>query len=411
MNIILSNSNGIPIFEQIENAIKEAIFSNELKEEDMLPSVRNLANDLKISFLTVKRAYDELEQAGFIKTVQGKGSFVAPKNLELIKEEKLKEIQDYVEKVYNISKIANISEDEVKELFRMIFEGIFSMENKIELQNVSKKYKDFELKNISFNVPQGCIVGLIGENGAGKTTTIKSILNITKSEGSIKIFGKDNKKNEKEIKEETGVVLDDSFLSEYLTAKQVNFVMKDFYKTWDENKYIRLLKQFNLPTDKLLKDFSSGMKMKLKIATAISHNPKLLILDEPTSGLDPVVRNEILDIFRKYIEEDETRSILLSTHITTDLEHISDYIVFIEKGKIIFDLPTDELLENYGIIKCSREDFIRLDEKDYIAYKKGKYQYEVLTNDKSAIRGKYNILTIDKPSIEDIMLFYIKGEK
>ena len=125
MNIILSNSNGIPIFEQIENAIKEAIFSNELKEEDMLPSVRNLANDLKISFLTVKRAYDELEKAGFIKTIQGKGSFVAPKNVELIKEEKLREIQDYIEKIYNISKMANISEEEVKELFRMIFEEDF----------------------------------------------------------------------------------------------------------------------------------------------------------------------------------------------------------------------------------------------------------------------------------------------
>ena len=285
------------------------------------------------------------------------------------------------------------------------------MDNNIELQNVSKKYKDFELKNISFNVPKGCIVGLIGENGAGKTTTIKSILNITKASGIIKVFGKDNIKYEKEIKKETGVVLDDSFLSEYLTAKQVNSIMKDFYKNWDENKYINLLKEFNLPTDKLIKDFSSGMKMKLKIATAISHNPKLLILDEPTSGLDPVVRNEILDIFRKYIEEDETRSILLSTHITTDLEHISDYIVFIEKGRKIFDLPTDELLENYGIIKCSKEDFIRLDKKDYIAYKKEKYQYEVLTNDKSLIRSKYNIITIDKPSIEDIMLFYIKGEK
>ena len=285
------------------------------------------------------------------------------------------------------------------------------MDNNIELQNVSKKYKDFELKNISFNVPQGSIVGLIGENGAGKTTTIKSILNITKSEGTVQIFGKDSKNSEKEIKEEIGVVLDDSFLSEYLTAKQVNSIMKDFYKTWNENKYINLLKQFNLPTDKLIKDFSSGMKMKLKIATAISHNPKLLILDEPTSGLDPVVRNEILDIFRKYIEEDETRSILLSTHITTDLEHISDYIVFIANGKIVFDLPTDELLENYGIIKCSKEDFIRLDEKDYIAYQKGKYQYEVLTDDKSKIRNKYNITTIDKPSIENIMLFYIKGEK
>ena len=285
------------------------------------------------------------------------------------------------------------------------------MDNNIELQNVSKKYKDFELKDISFDVPKGCIVGLIGENGAGKTTTIKSILNITKFKGLIKIFGKDNVKNEKEIKEEIGVVLDDSFLSDYLTAKQVNSIMKEFYKTWNENKYINLLKQFNLPTDKLIKDFSSGMKMKLKIATAISHNPKLLILDEPTSGLDPVVRNEILDIFRMYIEEDETRSILLSTHITTDLEHISDYIVFIEKGKMIFNLSTDELLENYGIIKCSKENFIRLDEKDYIAYKKGKYQYEVLTSNKNVIRNKYNITTIDKPSIEDIMLFYIKGEK
>ena len=285
------------------------------------------------------------------------------------------------------------------------------MENNIELKNVSKSYKGFTLKNISFNVPQGSIVGLIGENGAGKTTTIKSILNITNAEGNVTIFGKDSKKAEKEIKNDIGVVLDDSFLSDYLTAKHVNSIMKDVYKTWNEGKYINLLKQFDLPKDKLIKDFSSGMKMKLKIATAIAHNPKLLILDEPTSGLDPVVRNEILDIFRKYIEEDETRSILLSTHITSDLEHISDYIVFIEKGKMVFDLPTNELLENYGIIKCSKEDFSRIDEKDYIKYKKEKYQYEVLTSNKDTIRRKYNITTIDKPSIEDIMLFYIKGER
>ena len=285
------------------------------------------------------------------------------------------------------------------------------MKSNIELQNVSKKYKDFELKNISFNVPEGCIVGLIGENGAGKTTTIKSILNITNAEGIVKIFGKKLKENEKKIKEEIGVVLDDSFLSEYLNPKQISSIMKEIYKNWDENKYMKLLKQFSLPTDKMIKNFSSGMKMKLKIATAISHNPKILILDEPTSGLDPVVRNEILDIFRKYIEEDETRSILLSTHITTDLEHISDYIVFIEKGKIVFNLPTDELLDNYGIVKCSKEDFLKVDKTEYIKYKKEKYQYELLTNNKEAIKKKYNITTIDKPSIEDIMLFYIKGEK
>ena len=285
------------------------------------------------------------------------------------------------------------------------------MKNNIELQKVSKKYGDFELKNISFNVPEGCIVGLIGENGAGKTTTIKSILNITNSEGIIKVLEKDNKQKGKEIKEEIGVVLDDSFLSEYLNAKQINAIMKDVYKNWDENKYFDYLKQFNLPKNKLIKEFSSGMKMKLKITTAISHNPKILILDEPTSGLDPIVRNEILDIFRKYIQEDETRSILLSTHITTDLEHISDYIVFIEKGKMVFNLPTSELLENYGIVKCSNEDFMKIQQSDYIKFKKEKYQYEVLISDKNKFKQKYNIKTIDKPSIEDIMLFYIKGDK
>ena len=222
--------------------------------------------------------------------------------------------------------------------------------NNIEIKDLSKKYAGFLLDKISFVVPSGAIVGLIGENGAGKTTTIKSILNIINSEGTVKIFGKDSKAHEKEIKKDLGVVLDDSFLSAYLTPKHINSVMKDFYQTWDENKYNDLLKRFELPTDKLVKDFSSGMKMKLKIATAISHNPKLLILDEPTSGLDPVVRSEILDIFRKYIEEDEERSILLSTHITTDLEHISDYIVFIDKGKIVLNVPTLELLEEYGVL-------------------------------------------------------------
>ena len=282
------------------------------------------------------------------------------------------------------------------------------MENNIEVNNLSKKYDTFELKNINFTVPKGSIVGFVGENGAGKTT---SILNITNSSGSIKILGKNIKQYEKEIKQNIGVVLDDSFLSEYLTAKQINSIMKDIYNEWNENQYINYLKQFNLPINKLLKDYSSGMKMKLKIATAISHNPKLLILDEPTSGLDPVVRNEILDIFRNYIEEDETRSIFISTHITTDLEHISDYIVFIKNGEIIFNLPTIELLENYGIIKCSKEDFSKIDEQDYIRFKQEKYQYEVLTDNKENIIKKYDITTIDKPSIEDIMLLFVKGEK
>ena len=285
------------------------------------------------------------------------------------------------------------------------------MKNSIEIKNISKSYIGFQLKNVNFNVPEGSIVGLVGENGAGKTTTIKAILNIINTTGEIKIFGKDNKKYEKEIKKDIGVVLDDSFLSEYLTAKSINTIMKEFYDNWNEKKYFNYLKQFDLPTNKTVKDFSSGMKMKLKIAVAISHSPRLLILDEPTSGLDPIVRNEILDIFRKFIAEDEKRAILMSTHITTDLEHISDYIVFIEKGNIIFNLPTEELLENYGIIKCSKEDFEKIKNTDYVKYKKEKYQYEVLVQNKYEFRKKYNISTIDRPSIEDIMLFYVKGEK
>lgn len=285
------------------------------------------------------------------------------------------------------------------------------MKNNIEIKDLSKKYKDFELKNINFNVPEGCIVGFVGENGAGKTTTIKSILNMTNATGNIQMLGRDIRLNEKEIKENIGVVLDDSFLSEYLNAKQINSIMKEFYKTWNENTYMEYIKEFKLPLDKLIKEYSSGMKMKLKIATALSHEAKILILDEPTSGLDPIIRNEILDTFRKYIEEDETRSILISTHITTDLEHISDYIVFIEKGNIILNMPTSEMLDNYGIIKCNENEFFKIDKDDFIKYRKQKYQYEVLTDNKKNVMKKYNITTIDKPTIEEIMLFYIKGEK
>lgn len=285
------------------------------------------------------------------------------------------------------------------------------METNIKVRNLNKKYKDFQLKNINFDIPEGSIVGLIGENGAGKTTTIRSILNITNSEGEIDIFGKDIKKYEKEIKSKIGVVLDDSFLSEYLTPKKINNIMKSFFNTWNRSEFEKYIKRFNLPENKMIKDFSSGMKMKLKIATAISHEPQILILDEPTSGLDPIVRNEILDIFREYIAKDETRSILISTHITTDLEHISDYIMLIKDGEIMLNLPTSDILENYGIVKCGEDMFKKMDRSDYEYYRKEKYQYEILVNNRSFIKNKYNVSTIDRASIEDLMLFYIKGEK
>lgn len=285
------------------------------------------------------------------------------------------------------------------------------MENVIEVKGLRKKYKDFELKDINLSLQKGMIMGFIGENGAGKTTTIKAILNlINPSSGEIKIFGLDNKKEEEKIKEDIGVILDDSFLSEYLNAEDINKIMKNIYKNWDEKLFFEYIEKFKLPRKQISKEFSSGMKMKLKIATAISHKPKLLILDEPTSGLDPVARNEILDIFQEFIENGEN-SILVSSHITSDLEHIADYITFINEGKIVLSKERDELLEKYGLAKCSEEEFKTINSNDYIKYKKNRYDYEVLVEDKNEFKKKYNISIVDRPSLEDIMLIYIKGVK
>ncbi len=285
------------------------------------------------------------------------------------------------------------------------------MENVLEIKNLSKKYEDFALKNVNLALPKGMIMGLIGENGAGKTTTIKSILNIIQGDsGEIKIFGLDHQKNEKQIKEDIGVVLDDSFLSEYLNANDMQKIMRQIYQDWDESLYFGYIEKFKLPKNKIIKDFSSGMKMKLKIAVALSHHPKLLVLDEPTSGLDPVARNEILDIFQDFIQ-DEEHSILVSSHITSDLEHIADYITFISQGEIVLTKTRDELLENYGIVKCSEETFRKIEATDFVKYKKNRYEYDVLVENKREFQQKYRNVIVDRPSIEEIMLIYIKGEK
>ena len=284
-------------------------------------------------------------------------------------------------------------------------------ENILEVKNLNKEYNSFKLKDINLSLPKGMIMGLIGENGAGKTTTIKSILNLTSIDsGEINIFGMDMKEEAKKIKEDIGVVLDDSFLSEHLTPKDINQIMKNIYSNWDEDLFLEYLKDFKLPLKQESKDFSSGMKVKLKIAVAISHYPKLLILDEPTSGLDPVARSEILDIFQDFIQDGEN-SILVSSHITSDLEHIADYITFINDGKILLSKTRDELLEQYGIVRCSKEDFEKIDENDYEKYKINKYEYDVLVSNKKEFKRKYDFKVIDKPTLDDIMLIYIKGEK
>lgn len=285
------------------------------------------------------------------------------------------------------------------------------MKNAIEIRKLKKKYDDnFELGEINLDIPSGYVIGLIGENGAGKTTLIKSILSIiTIDSGDIKIFNKNNK-DEYLVKEDIGVVLDGMFFPEIMTINDINIVMKSIYKNWDSELFNKYLRKFKLSKSKKIKELSKGMRKKLEIVTALSHHPKLLILDEPTSGLDPVVRNDILEIFLDFIR-DEEHTILFSTHITSDLEHIADKIVFIDNGKVILNENKDELLDNYGALKCSIDSSSKIDKDDIIRYKKNKYNYEILVSDRNKISKKYKDCVVDKITLEDLMILVIKGEK
>ena len=279
----------------------------------------------------------------------------------------------------------------------------------LELNGVTKQYKDFKLDSISFTVPQGSIVGLIGENGAGKSTTINAILGLIVTEqGKISVFnGKDVND---ETKEYIGVVFDGSNYPDNLTPKNLEKVFHNIYAEWNSEKYFDLLNKFELPINKKLKEFSKGMNMKYSIAVALSHNSKLLILDEATSGLDPIIRDDILEMFLDFIQ-DEEHSILVSSHITSDLEKIADYIVFIHDGKVLFSKPKDELLENFGIVKCTMTQFNEMNKSDIISYRKLDYEYQVLVSDRRQAVQKYPKAIIVPVSIDEIMLMYVKGDK
>lgn len=284
------------------------------------------------------------------------------------------------------------------------------MGSALEIHELTKKYEGFTLDHISFQVPSGSIVGLIGENGAGKTSTINAVLGLIKKDsGEIEILGENADNLGSPIKEEIGVVFDGSNFSEELTPVKLNKVLRDVYSSWDQALFRKLLEQMEVPLSKKIKTFSKGMKMKLSIAVALAHHPRLLILDEATSGLDPVMRDDILDMFLDFVQ-DEEHSILVSSHITSDLEKVADYIVFIHKGKIIFAKSKDELLENYGIIKCGREQFEALDKEDQIIYRRLDYEWQVLTADRNRAQKKYPKALVIPATIDEIMLLYVKGE-
>lgn len=285
------------------------------------------------------------------------------------------------------------------------------MEYAIQIKSLSKTYKDFQLNNLSLNLPTGTVMGLIGANGAGKSTLIRSILGLNKSDyEELKILGKDFRTAEKEIKGDIAVIFDVTHYNLEFTPAFIGKLLTKIYANWNPDTYEYYLKKFELPQNKKLKQFSKGMKMKLEFAAAFSHNPKLLILDEATSGLDPIFRDEILDIIREYTE-DETHTVLLSSHITGDLDKIADYIAFLHEGKLLFVKTYDEIQENLGIINCGKEVFDALAPEDIVSYRKEAYGYKVMVSHKQELRKIFKDLEIEHASIEDLMLFYVKGEK
>lgn len=283
-------------------------------------------------------------------------------------------------------------------------------ENILEVKNLTKDYGDFRLNKLSFTIPRGVIMGLIGENGAGKSTTINCILNeIQKDSGDILVFGKDNITEEIAIKSKLGIVFDENHFPDIFTPMEIGKYMAGIYRGWDWSAYRQFLDKFELPKDKKIKDFSKGMKVKLAFAVALSHNAEFLILDEATSGLDPIIRDDILDILLDYVQ-DEAHAVLVSSHITSDLEKIADYITFIHKGALIFSHRKDDLIDNYGIVSCGASIFDSLNKADVIAYRKEDYQFKALVKDRHKVAKEYPKAIVEPAAIEEIMLLHVKGE-
>ena len=285
------------------------------------------------------------------------------------------------------------------------------MENVIEIKDVVKDYGDFKLDHISFTVPEGSVCGFIGQNGAGKTTTIKLILDIIKRDGGeIKVFGENIDVNSAALRENIGVVFDEMGFHDFMTAKDLNIMMKNIYKNWDEEQFFEYLKKFSLPSKKKCGDFSRGMRMKLQIAVALSHHAKLLVMDEPTSGLDPIVRNEMINIFRDFVVE-EDHTILLSSHITGDLEKIADEVVFIDGGKIVLAGNKDEILEKHAILKCKKDEVALISKSLIVGMEQSSFGAEILVNDRNAAGKLYPEMVLESAALEEIMIHYVNSKR
>ncbi len=280
----------------------------------------------------------------------------------------------------------------------------------IKVRGLTKKYKSFTLDGVSFTIPSGTIVGFIGENGAGKTTTIKAMLGlIQKDEGSVELLGHCPEEADGAWKEGIGVVFDESYFPENVTPRDVEKILRRIYRSWDKEAYQKYLKRFAVPEGTRYKELSRGMKMKLSLAVALSHQAKLLILDEATSGLDPVVRSELLDLFLEFIQ-DEEHTIFLSSHITSDIEKVSDYILLIHQGRVLLFENKDVLIYQYGLVRCSKEQYEKLPPQHCRGHRESVFGYEVLVDNREALErdGGY---VIDRISLEELLVFLVREEE
>ena len=284
-------------------------------------------------------------------------------------------------------------------------------ENAVEIKGLTKRYDGFTLDNVSFDVPKGSIMGFIGQNGAGKTTTINALLNIVKKdEGEIKLLGLDSVKDEFEVKSQIAAVFDELPFDDRLNANDINKILREVFEQWSSETFFGYLDRFALPRKKKFGKFSKGMKMKLQIASALSHNAKLLIMDEATTGLDPVVRNEILDIFLEYLQNEE-HTILMSSHITSDLDKVADSVTFIDKGKLLISGYKDDILDSHGVLKCTKNDYREIDPGDIISARLSDFGAEVMVADRAECSRKYSGAVIDPATLEEIMIYYVNRSK
>ncbi|ATW25195.1 ABC transporter ATP-binding protein [Candidatus Formimonas warabiya] len=279
----------------------------------------------------------------------------------------------------------------------------------LEIKGLQKKFSGFTLKDINLSLDQGYIMGFIGPNGAGKSTTMKLILNLLKKDrGEIKIFGRDHLKNEIEIKNRIGFVLDENYFYEELTVREMKRILSPFYRNWDEKVFSQYLKDFDLPPHQKIKSLSKGTKMKFSLAVALSHQADFFLMDEPTSGLDPVIRNELLEIL-SWIRQDEKKAVFFSTHITSDLEKIADYVTLIDQGEIVLSTGKDDLLEKYGLVRGGKELLTGDVRTHFIGIKENQFGFQGLVQDKQRVRQLLgDRVLIEKPTLEDVMLYYTR---